>query len=85
MPVLVAHPHEQAVARETGVVDQDVEVAGAFHECLRRLRVGDVGLDRAAADLCRDGFRLVPPRAVADDHLGARAAELERDGAPDTP
>ena len=45
----------------------------------------DVGLDRAAADLRRDRLCLLAAGAIADDHLGAGTAELERDRAPDTP
>ena len=83
-PVVVAHPREQAVTGQAGVVDEDVEVAGRLDEGLRGLGVRDVGLDGAAADLRGDGLRLLAPRAVADDDLGAGAPELECDRAPDT-
>ena len=51
----------------------DTNLSSVFYTC------------RAAADLRRDGLRLVAARAVADHHLGACTAELERDRAPDTP
>ena len=64
---------------------EHVEVSRRLDERLCRLGVGYVGLDSTAADLGRDGLRLLAPGAVADDHLGACTAELERDRAPDTP
>src|SRR5688572_1016507 len=82
-PVVVAHPCEDAVPRQPGVVDEDVEVAGRLDERLRGLRVADVTPDRAAADLRGDGLGLLAARPVADDDLGSGAAELERDRAAD--
>ena len=52
-PVVVAHPREEAVAGETRVVDEDVDVAGRLDERARGFRIGDVGLNGATADLAR--------------------------------
>ena len=82
-PVVVAHPCEDPVARQAGVVDEHVDVAGRLDERLRGLGVGDVRLDCSPTDLRGDRSRLVGPRPVADDDLGARAAQLERDRTPD--
>jgi hypothetical protein len=79
VPVLVAHAHQQRVARETGVVDEDVEVACLLDDALRGLGVGDVGLERAAADLVRDRLGLVAAGAVAEDDARARLRQLARD------
>ena len=62
-PVVVGHAREQAVARDAGVVDEDVEVARLLDEPLRLLGIGDVGLDGAAADLARDAPR---PRSAPE-------------------
>src|SRR5207248_3993820 len=49
-PVLEAHPHDQVVAGDTGVVDEDVDLAKrldrGLDQRLRGGRIGDVGLNR---------------------------------------
>src|SRR5439155_24019667 len=43
-PILVGHPGDQTVARQPGVVDEDVQLAGLLDEPRRVLRLRDVGL-----------------------------------------
>src|SRR5581483_11822478 len=74
---------EQPVAREAGVVDEDVEVARFLDEPGRLLRARDVGLDGAAADPARQLLRLLASGAVADDDARAGARELLGDRAAD--
>src|SRR5712692_9733685 len=83
VPVLVRHPRDQPVPRQARVVDEDVQVAGFLDQACRLVRVGDVGLDCAAADLRGEGLRLVRARAVADDDLCACSCQLGRDRAAD--
>ena len=59
VPVLVRHADEQPVPRHAGVVHEDVEIARLLDERARRLRIGDVRLHGASADLRRPA---TPPR-----------------------
>ena len=58
-------------------------LARLVHERLRLLRIGHVGLDRAAADLGRHGLGLARLGAIPDDHVRARPPQLERDRTSD--
>src|SRR5581483_4282029 len=82
-PVLVRHSHQQAVARQAGVVDEDVEVARLVDEPRRLLADRDVSQDGTATDLGRERLGLVRAAAVADDDVGARRRQLRRNGAAD--
>jgi hypothetical protein len=83
VPVVVGHPCEQAVTREAGVVDEDVELADLVDQPARVLRIRDVGGDRSPARLLRGGVPLLRARAVADDDGRAGTCQLERDCATD--
>jgi hypothetical protein len=78
-PVLVRHPHDEAVARQARVVDEDVDVAGFFDEAAGVVGVGDIRLDGASPGFDGYRFRLLAGRAVADDDGRTRPPELERD------
>ena len=87
-PVLVAHPRDQRVARDAGVVDEDVEVAelrlDPLDERLRLGRVADVRADGDTADLGGDRLSASSlPGAVVDRDLRAAARQLAGDGRAD--
>src|SRR5581483_9445123 len=82
-PVLVRHAGEQSVTREPRVVDEDVDVARLLDEARGLVRVRDVRLHGAAADLGRELRRLPFPGPVADHDRGTRLRELDRDRAAD--
>ena len=84
-PVLVGHAQDQAVPGQARVVDQDVEVARLLDEPGGLLGIGDVGLDRAPADLRGQRLRLLGAAAIADDDRRARARQLRRDRTADPP
>src|SRR3954447_2027800 len=73
-PVVVAHPREDAVARQAGVVHEDVEVAGLGDEPRGVHRLRDVRVHRAAADLGgeRLAFLTAAPIPHDDGRPGAR-------------
>ena len=66
VPVLVRHADEQPVARDAGVVHEDVEIARLLDERARRLRIGDVRLHGAAADLGGERLGLVRAGAIRE-------------------
>ncbi len=91
VPILVGHPRDQRVARDAGVVDQDVQLAALFDhrvdDLLHAGRVGHVaGIDlgRAAGGADRVG-RLGQLVDAASDagHVGAGAGQRQRDRASD--
>jgi hypothetical protein len=84
VPIRVRHAREQAVPRETGVVDEDVDVACPLDQGLRLLGVGDVGLDGPPAGLLRDALGFLAARAVADDDVRSGPRELESDRSADS-
>src|SRR5207248_4636111 len=83
VPILVRHPRDQAVTGESGVVDQDVELARLLDQPGGLRGVGDVRLDRPPADLLRQSLGLVGPAPVADDDLRTGPRELRGDRAAD--
>src|SRR3954447_3725531 len=82
-PVVVAHPGKDAVARQAGVVHEDVEVAGLLHETRRALRLRDARVQRTSADVRGESLAFVAAAAIADDYGSSGACELERDRSPD--
>ena len=72
-PGLDAHPHDQVVAGDPGVVDEDVDLAEGLErrldDGLRGLGLLDVGLDRE---------RLASERLDRRDRLAGGAASLPR-------
>src|ERR1043166_3627147 len=91
VPLRVGHAHEQAVAGEPGVVDQDVDAPELRERVgerrVHRLAPGDVRGERlrvpaAVADRLRRGLG---PLAVSreDRHRGAARGERARDREPD--
>jgi hypothetical protein len=82
-PVLVGHPRDEAVPREPGVVDENVQVAGLGDQASGLIGIGDVRLSGTAPELACNRLGLVPPGAVADDDLRTRARELARDRTAD--
>jgi hypothetical protein len=83
-PVVVRHPRQDAVARQPRVVDEDVDVARLLDERSRLIRVRDVRLQSAPADLRRDRLGFLYPRAIADDDRRSRLAELDGNRAADS-
>ena len=87
LPVLVAHARDQRVARDAGVVDEDVDVAelrlDALDQRLRLRGIADVRTHRDAADLRRDRLGRLVPGAVVHGHARAAARQLARDGGAD--
>ena len=83
-PVVVGHSREQAVARQPGVVDEHVDVAGLVDEPLRVVGGRDVRLDGTAADPRGELFGFGLSGAVADDDLGAGAGKLLGDREADS-
>ena len=91
-PVLLAHHHQQLVAREPGVVDHRVEPAelglGCVDHRAHGFEVGNVGLERHRLDPeCGDpGFQLFGllfALEIIEGDVGAAARGLERDCAAD--
>ena len=92
LELLVLHPHQQIVASDAGIVDEDVELAAKRldrlrHELIDRSAVGQVARQRdmIAAERRAEGFQLVDiaardrePRALPRQRLGNRAAEPAR-------
>src|SRR5438067_407349 len=66
LPVLVGHAGDQPVARDTGVVDEDVELAGLLDESTCLVTIRDVGVNGPRARFPRHLRGLVLPRAVAE-------------------
>src|SRR5581483_5290005 len=91
VPVLLAHPQQEAVARDAGIVDEDVDPAPLLEDLVdHRLdvaRVGDVHLEieRAAAELLDrgDGLFGAPGIQIGDDDVGASLREGFGNGAAD--
>jgi hypothetical protein len=87
LPVLVAHPRDERVPRDAGVVHEDVEVAelrlDLLDQRLRLRRVADVRSDGDPADLGRDRVGGVLAGAVVDRDLRPSVRQLARDGGAD--
>ena len=90
-PRVDAHAHDQVVARDAGVVDQDVDLAErverGLDQRLGRLRLSHVRLDgeRLAAqrlDLLRGLLRGLRVARVREAHVGALLREPQRDRLP---
>src|SRR5215217_5480358 len=75
-PIVVAHAREDAVARQAGVVHEDVEIAGLLHESRRVLRLRDVCVHRTSPDLRGERLAFVAAAAIADDDRGSGPREL---------
>ncbi len=91
-PLVEAHPHDQVVAGDAGVVDQDVEPAEgldrARDERGSRLRVRHVALDPEAAPAQRlhvaaGRLRGLDRPTVEERDVGALPGQPQHDGAPD--
>ena len=83
-PVLVGHPRKQAVTRQAGVVDEDVDVARPPRRAAPPARATRRRPAlRGAPSSDASAFGLVGAGAVAEDHRGARRRELTRDRGPD--
>jgi hypothetical protein len=82
-PVVVGHAGEQAVTRQAGIVDEDVDIARFRDEARSVVRVRDVGLHRARAELGRERFGLLLAGAIPHDDGGAGRSELDCDCAAD--
>ena len=92
VPVRLRHRQDQTVARDAGVVDQDVQIAigieGELHQRAGLGHVPDVGLvgdGRAARPLDLGHHRLtgLGIGVVVDDHARLAARQLDGDGASD--
>ena len=88
VPLVLGHPPERAVARDAGVVDDDVDAAVALAqvggELVRRVLVGDVEQQRGAAELVDQLGEVVALRGDVDaDDVGAVARQHAGDGGAD--